>query len=358
MPAAPSDLPGRLARRTLELVDLPSESRSEQRLAAHVLEVLRPAGRTAAAAGDTCVLAGATERGARPLVLLAGHLDTVPEQGNLPGAIVDGRVVGLGAADMKGARAVMIELAIALAGRETAVDVGFVFFGREELPFAESALTPLLGARAGPRGADLVVVMEPTANALQLGCLGNLNATWTFSGRAGHSARPWLADNAIHRGGRGHRTRSRRCGGVEHRFGGLTYTEVVSVTTIAGGIALNVVPDRAVRAGQLPLPARARRRTRPRRRCAPRASRTGRSRSPGRAVRPGARGEPAGRAAAGGGRRRGRGQAGVDAGRRVRPGRRRRGELRPRGSGARAPRRRAGRGRRARRVPSRCWSGS
>ena len=94
MPAAPSDLPGRLARRTLELVDLPSVSRSEQRLAAHVLEVLRAGGADCRAAGDTCVLAGATERGARPLVLLAGHLDTVPEQGNLPGAIVDGRVSG------------------------------------------------------------------------------------------------------------------------------------------------------------------------------------------------------------------------------------------------------------------------
>ncbi|UGS36658.1 succinyl-diaminopimelate desuccinylase [Capillimicrobium parvum] len=239
------DLPGRLARRTLELVDLPSVSRSEQRLAAHVLEVLRSGGADCRAAGDTCVLAGATERGARPLVLLAGHLDTVPEQGNLPGAIVDGRVVGLGAADMKGADAVMIELAIALAGRETAVDVGFVFFGREELPFAESALTPLLEREPGLAAADLVVVMEPTANALQLGCLGNLNATWTFSGRAGHSARPWLADNAIHRAAEGIHALA-QVGPVEHRFGGLTYTEVVSATTISGGIAQNVVPDRAV----------------------------------------------------------------------------------------------------------------
>ena len=41
-------------------------------------------------AGDTCVLAGATARGDRPLVLLAGHLDTVPAQGNLPGRLEDG----------------------------------------------------------------------------------------------------------------------------------------------------------------------------------------------------------------------------------------------------------------------------
>jgi succinyl-diaminopimelate desuccinylase len=245
MPPAPTSLRDRLGRRTLELIDLPSVSRSEQRLAAHVLGVLRDGGVACREAGDTCVLAGATERGPRPLVLLAGHLDTVPEQGNLPGAIVDDRVVGLGAADMKGADAVMIELALALAGRATAVDVGFVFFGREELAFDDSALSPLLKREAGLASADLAIVMEPTANALQLGCLGNLNATWTFSGRAGHSARPWLADNAIHRAAEG----VGALAGVEHvvhRFGGLPYTEVVSVTTIAGGVAQNVVPDRAV----------------------------------------------------------------------------------------------------------------
>src|SRR5204863_237730 len=53
----------------------------------------------------------ATERGDRPLVLLAGHLDTVPAQDNLPGRIEEGFVVGLGASDMKGGCAVMIELA-------------------------------------------------------------------------------------------------------------------------------------------------------------------------------------------------------------------------------------------------------
>ena len=44
-------------------------------------------------------------------VLLAGHLDTIPAQGNIPGRIADGVVHGLGASDMKGGIAVMIELA-------------------------------------------------------------------------------------------------------------------------------------------------------------------------------------------------------------------------------------------------------
>ena len=162
-------LADRLARRTLELVDVRSESRHEAELAGHVLGVLRDAGVAARDAGDTCVLAGVTARGDRPLVLLAGHLDTVPAQGNWPGRIEDGRVVGLGATDMKGADAVMLELA--LAGLETTVDVGCVWFGREELPFGDSALTPLLQREPGLATADLVIVMEPTANRLQLGCL-------------------------------------------------------------------------------------------------------------------------------------------------------------------------------------------
>src|SRR4051812_18172257 len=178
----------RLAARTLELIDVPSESHDEDALAAHVLDVLRDAG--ARDAGDPCVLAGTTARGERPLVLLAGHLDTVPAQGNRPGRRDAGAVHGLGAADMKGAVAVMLDLALHPPPSRS-VDVGLVLFGREELPVAESALTPLLAREPGLATADACVVMEPTANALHAGCLGNVNATWTFHGRSGHSARPW-----------------------------------------------------------------------------------------------------------------------------------------------------------------------
>ncbi len=119
-----------------------------------------------------------------------------------------------------------------------------MFFGREELPHDDSALEPLLAREAGLRGADLAIVMEPTANALQAGCLGNVNATWTFHGRSGHSARPWLADNAINRAAEGI-TQLARVAPIEHDIGGLGFTEVVSVTQIQGGIARNVIPDRA-----------------------------------------------------------------------------------------------------------------
>jgi succinyl-diaminopimelate desuccinylase len=221
----------RLAARSLELIDIPSESRDEAALAAHVIAVLRAGGVAVEDLGDSAVLAGPA--GAR--VLLSGHLDTVPAQDNRPGAIESDRVVGLGASDMQGALAVMIELA--LAGGP----FGALFFGREELPVAESALTPLLERRRF--GAELVVMMEPTDNAIHAGCLGNINADWIFHGRSGHSARPWLADNAIERAAAGICALAEH-GPEDHEFVGLVFREVATVTRIAGGIAGNVIPDR------------------------------------------------------------------------------------------------------------------
>jgi succinyl-diaminopimelate desuccinylase len=145
---------------------------------------------------------------------------------------------------MKGALAVMIELALSGLGDRANVDVGYVFFGREELPVIHSALTPLLEREPGLQTADAVIVMEPTANAIHAGCLGNINATWTVRGTSGHSARPWLADNAIHRAAAGIAALA-EVPYEPHEFDGLSFTQVVSVTRIEGGIAGNVIPDRA-----------------------------------------------------------------------------------------------------------------
>lgn len=238
-------LADRLSALTLQLVDCASESRHEQPAIDLAARLLREAGVAVRDAGDSCLIAGTAQRGDRPLILLAGHLDTVPEQGNRPGRIADGAVHGLGSCDMKGACAVMIELL--RDGRhddpDRACDLGVVLFGREELPFVETALTPMLERETALHAADLAVVMEPTANGVQGGCLGNLNATWTFHGTAAHSARPWHGDNAIHRAAAG--IAELATVPIEHHvFNGLEYAECVSVTRIGGGVADNVVPDR------------------------------------------------------------------------------------------------------------------
>ena len=183
-----------LARRTLQLVNIPSPSRSEQALVSHVHDAVSL---SLTYATDEALLF-ATPRSGRPLVLLAGHLDTVPEQGNLPGRIEDGWVAGLGASDMKGGVAVMIELANwAAACPALEHDLAFLFFVREELPADESALPRVFAEAPLVVESDLVVMLEPTDGEIHAGCLGNLNATLVFRGESAHSARPWQGVNAI-----------------------------------------------------------------------------------------------------------------------------------------------------------------
>jgi succinyl-diaminopimelate desuccinylase len=238
----------RLRRRAVELVDIPSPSGREAEVRSRLDGDLERLGWLIADRTDSCLVAAPTRRVGHPFVVLAGHLDTVPAQGNARASVDDegAHVGGCGSADMKAAVAVAVELAADIAaGRvPSELDVGVVLFGREELPIADSALRPLIARCETVRGADLAIVMEPTGNALELGCLGNLNADLTFVGQSAHSARPWLGRNAIH-------AAVRRLAGIAAASAadvdveGMVYREVVSVTGIEGGMARNVVPDRA-----------------------------------------------------------------------------------------------------------------
>lgn len=235
----------RLAARTEALVAIPSESGNE----APMLDTVRAQlpGLFTVDDEDAVLLALPARRPGAPLILLAGHVDTVPLGESVPGRREGGTIHGRGAADMKGGIAVLLEVAAALAdGRlRSALDVGLLCFGREELPFAESALVPLFARRPEIRDTALAIVLEPTDNALELGCLGNLNTTVRFEGEAAHTARPWLGRNAIH-------AAVAALGPVadlpvtDVDVGGLTYREAASVTSIEGGLATNVVPPDAV----------------------------------------------------------------------------------------------------------------
>jgi succinyl-diaminopimelate desuccinylase len=245
MTSASSELSRRLAERTLELVDIPSESGNEAALATHVRSLLPPSLELLHDEGEA--LYARTERRGRPFVLFAGHLDTVPAQGNVPGSLSEEAVAGCGASDMKAGLAVMIELARWLGeeGPALALDPGFLFFPREELPVEQSSVPGLFEAVPELSEAGLVVVMEPTDNEIQAGCLGNLYARVVFRGESAHSARPWQGVNAIERAVEGLRPLL----AVEPRpleVEGLEFVEVLSVTEIGGGIAPNVIPDRCV----------------------------------------------------------------------------------------------------------------
>ena len=236
-------LADRLAARTLALVDVPSVSGSEQAVLAMIAEQVPPAFEVLDDADCVLFLAPRVRRVGTPFVVLAGHVDTVPIAGNVPGRAIEGAIAGRGASDMKGALAVMLELASALEHADGRYDVGLVFFGREELPYSQSALLPLFGRCPAASTPDLAIVMEPTDNAIEVGCLGNLNATVSLSGKAAHSARPWLGDNAVHRAIRALAPLA-DLPVRETEIDGLVFREVVSITTIEGGVAANVIPDR------------------------------------------------------------------------------------------------------------------
>jgi succinyl-diaminopimelate desuccinylase len=225
---------------TLELVDIPSPSGKEAALLDHVSRrVTLPL----VYGTDEALLYTTPRSGERPLVLLAGHLDTVPAQGNMPGRIEDGWVVGLGASDMKGGLAVMIELAgWATSRSDLACDLAFLFFVREELPVEQSALPRVFAEAPSVLESDLVIMLEPTDNAIHAGCLGNLGAELFFRGESAHSARPWQGVNAIDLAVEGLRPVV-TCPPVEIEVGGLTFVEVLSATRISGGVADNVIPD-------------------------------------------------------------------------------------------------------------------
>jgi succinyl-diaminopimelate desuccinylase len=219
-----------LAQTTLRLVDVPSESRREAALVALVRELVP--GPALYDDGEVLLYGDP----ASPL-LLAGHLDTVPAQANLPGRIADGAVHGLGATDMKGGVAVMVELARAGASAR------YLFFTREEVPVVESPL-PAIFDTGLLDGTGLAVVLEPTDCILHAGCLGNIQARLSVSGVSAHSARPWTGVNAIHELARALEPLT-RLEPVDVELDGLVYREVVSAVRVEGGIAPNVVPPAA-----------------------------------------------------------------------------------------------------------------
>jgi succinyl-diaminopimelate desuccinylase len=179
----------------------------------------------------------------RPTVALVGHLDTVPAHpADLPCRIEGDRLYGLGASDMKGGLAVMMALAERLPRATLPCNLILALYEREEGPYLESGLGPLLESASPLKDAKFAIAMEPTDNVVQVGCVGTLHATLRFRGRSAHSARPWQGDNAIHRAGpllSELLARPRR----EVTFDGFAFYEVMSITKASGGRARNVIPE-------------------------------------------------------------------------------------------------------------------
>ncbi len=172
-------------------------------------------------------------------ILLVGHTDTVPLQGDA-GARVDGdRVHGLGTTDMKGGLAVMVHL-IEDLGTDRIVGV---FYAGEEGALSGNQLAPILDVHPELVEAEAGIVMEPTNREMHAGCQGSVNALVWFDGEAAHSARPWQGVNAITRAA-GFLEMMGRLEPELHPIEGLPFKEVISVTRAQGGVANNIIPAR------------------------------------------------------------------------------------------------------------------
>jgi succinyl-diaminopimelate desuccinylase len=227
---------------TEQLVNIESVSHHEQAIADAVEVALRPLDHLRVSRlGNTLV--ARTELGRDERVVIAGHLDTVPLNHNLP-ARRDGDLLhGLGTCDMKGGDAVMLRLAAGV--REPNRDITFVFYEGEEIEGEFNGLRILGESDPDLLTADFAILMEPSDAIVEAGCQGTLRVEVRTSGERAHSARSWKGVNAIHRAGE----ILDRLNGYDARrpvIDGLEYHEGLNAVGIHGGVAGNVIPDECV----------------------------------------------------------------------------------------------------------------
>lgn len=230
-----------LARLTLELCRVPSETGNERQIADRVETRCRvAAGATATRRVGDSVICDPAPTATGPTIALVGHLDTVRCAAEQEYAIREGRVYGCGASDMKGGVAVMLALL------ERWRQVGgkrpvWIFYDGEEGAYVENGLEEVFASGVLPP-IDYAFILEPTDGGVQVGCQGTLHATVTVRGRRAHSARPWQGENALSRAAP-LLERLAAFGRREHRIGELVFYEVLNATQAATENSPNVIPD-------------------------------------------------------------------------------------------------------------------
>ncbi|MBI6546599.1 MAG: succinyl-diaminopimelate desuccinylase [Cyanobacteria bacterium NC_groundwater_1444_Ag_S-0.65um_54_12] len=228
----------KLVQRTLELLEIPSVTGQEGDIAKYLENWAACHDRIKSRRiGNNVVIIRPGEPAA-PVIGLLGHLDTVPPHPEQATRRQGDRIFGCGASDMKSGLSVMLEL-LTLPVRASLV---LVCYAAEEGPYTANGLRCLLAMPDMLPKIDLALVLEPTANVIGAGCMGNLHATVTFSGRRAHSARPWQGENAIYRAGN-YLQRLAAFGKRPVKVGELTFYEVMNATTAQTANARNVIPD-------------------------------------------------------------------------------------------------------------------
>jgi succinyl-diaminopimelate desuccinylase len=226
---------------TAALVDIASVSHNEGPITDHIEARLRAASWLDVTRIDNNLVAR-TNFGHGQRLILAGHTDTVPVNENATARIEGDVLYGLGSADMKSGLAVFLELAETVSN--PTVDLTYVFYECEEVSSVHNGLKKLLAQQPDLVRGDAAILGEPTEAIIEAGCQGTMRAELCVGGVRSHSARPWMGRNAIHRIG----TVLQRLSDYEGRrpiIDGCEFREAIQAVKIEGGVAGNVVPDRA-----------------------------------------------------------------------------------------------------------------
>ncbi len=250
-PLAVLPLDGGVVALTAAMVDIASVSGDERMLADAIeralsihaphLEVLRD--------GDAIV--ARTTLGRAQRVIVAGHIDTVPINNNLPSRLVPGEngdastgtLHGRGTVDMKGGCAVMLALAVSVEA--PVYDVTYIWYDHEEVEASLNGLGRLARTHPELLAADFAILGEPSNAGIEGGCNGTLRVELAAAGRRAHSARAWMGVNAIHALAPALELLA-RFEAETITVDGLAYREGLSAVGVRGGVAGNVIPDEAV----------------------------------------------------------------------------------------------------------------
>jgi succinyl-diaminopimelate desuccinylase len=235
------DLTQDVAALTQAIVDIESVSGNEKALADAIEEALRALPHlTVERDGDTVIARTAQGRSER--VVIAGHIDTVPINHNLPSRVEGDRLYGCGTGDMKAGVAVQLKLATLPS---TNRDVTYFFYECEEVEEVRNGLKRIGDTRPELLEADFAILMEPSGGIIEGGCQGTMRVDVTVPGERAHSARSWMGSNAIHNTGAvldilrsyepGHPV-----------VDGLEFREGLNAVYVRGGVAGNVIPDECV----------------------------------------------------------------------------------------------------------------
>ncbi|MEJ6500225.1 MAG: acetylornithine deacetylase [Rhodobacterales bacterium] len=190
----------------------------------------------------------------RPGVMLSGHTDVVPVDGQdwakppFELTQADGKVFGRGTADMKGFCAAAIKAAIMASKRDLKTPLHLALSYDEEIGcIGVRSLVDMLAA--APLRPMMCIVGEPTGMQVASGHKGKVALRATCKGEEGHSALAPLAMNALHLAiDFGNAVRAKQAaiaatGHKDHDYD-VPYT-TLHLGKIAGGESLNIVPNLA-----------------------------------------------------------------------------------------------------------------